>query len=294
LQRSRGEPSLEDTIFMHAPRYIISGDSDKSRTAFETFRVEGTGISMLGMAERLLEEMERAMPHRDTVEALYRRINTLLDSEIVDIAVAMEGSGIVRMLGEPKWRDIVEASMENGAPVVLDLRWPMDKGLGSLEGPRLMVYRMLDSLVAWKTRAWLSREPTPRVVVMIDEAHQFFPQERHSREEQEANRQVASLIARIARLGRARGMGLVFSTHSPRDLHDIIVQLANTKILLRTERQHAEKLDIPPEAMKFLASLPDRAMVIVGHIVRGGYLVAKTSPPLTAHFDLSSKDISRG
>jgi DNA helicase HerA-like ATPase len=291
--KSRAEASLEDTISANASRYVITESGDKSRAAFTTFQVEDKGVSMLGMAERILEEIERAMPHKDTVEALYRRINTLLESELVDVAVALGRASRVHVFREPVWRDIVRVSLESKAPVVLDLRWPMDKGLGSLEGPRLVVYRMLDSLVSWKTRAWLSREPSPRVIVMIDEAHQFFPQEKHSREEQEANRQVASLIARIARLGRARGVGLVFSTHSPRDLHEIIVQLANTKILLRTEKQHAERLDVPQEVARFLAHLPDRVMVVMSHVIKGGYLVARTSPPVTAHFDLS-KDISRG
>ena len=295
IRESRAKVSIDlaETVSVHAPSYVIARDPEMSVRAFTTFQVGDTGTSMLGMTEKLLEEIEKAMPHRDTIEALYRRLNALLESEVVDIAITMDSSTKVTLLGEPKWEDIVRLSLEESAPIVLDLRWPMDKGLGSLEGPRLVVYRMLESLVSWKMRAWISRERTPKVIVMIDEAHQFFPQEGHSREEQEANRQVASLISRIARLGRARGLGLVFSTHSPRDLHDIILQLANTKIVLRTERQHAERLDLPGEITKFLANLPDRVMVVMSHVVRGGFLVARTSPPVTAHFD-ASKDLSRG
>ncbi len=291
--KKRGDADIVETVSVHASSYVIAKDPEMSVTAFTTFQVGDTGASMLGMTEKLLEEIEKAMPHRDTIEALYRRLNALLESEIVDIAVSMDTTNRVLLLREPPWKGIVQLSLEHSAPVVLDLRWPMDKGLGSLEGPRLVVYRMLESLVSWKTRAWISRERTPKVIVMIDEAHQFFPQERHSREEQEANRQIASLISRIARLGRARGLGLVFSTHSPRDLHDIILQLANTKIVLRTERQHAERLDLPGEITRLLANLPDRVMVVMSHVVRGGYLVARTSPPVTAHFDIS-KDISHG
>jgi len=96
------------------------------------------------------------------------------------------------------------------------------------------------------------------------------------------------MIARIARLGRARGVGLVFSTHSPRDLHDIILQLANTKIILRTERSHLERLDMPGELANIIPRLPDRMMVIASHVYREGYIMAKTSPPLTAHYDIST------
>ncbi|MEB3860752.1 MAG: ATP-binding protein, partial [Desulfurococcales archaeon] len=180
---------------------------------------------------------------------------------------------------------------ESGAPVVVDLGWPANRGLGGLEGPRLAAYRILEALISWRQRLWASRSLSTgeKVIVFIDEAHQFFPQERGAREEQEANRQVASMISRIARLGRARGLGLVFSTHSPRDLHDIILQLANTRIVLRTERGHAERLDLPGDITPLLPRLQDRMMVVASHAYREGYVMAQTSLPLVAHYDASAQ-----
>ena len=151
----------------------------------------------------------------------------------------------------------------------------------------MAAYRMLQALIEWKHSQWARRVLGRSIVVVIDEAHQFFPQERGAREEQEASRQVASMISRIARMGRARGVGLIFSTHSPKDLHDIIIQLANTKIILRTEPQHVERLDVPREVKEVLPRLPDRLMVVLSHVYRGGYIFVQTTTPLTAHYDIS-------
>ena len=277
---------FESTREIVAPRIVSRGVSDES--LLRTLKLEAFNKTLEDLIAECLEVLELANPHRETFRALYRRVQALLDTEFVDIALTV-GEPIARitMLQEPQWEDVVGEAEALQAPIVLDLKWPMDKGLGSLEGPRMAAYRMLQALIEWKHRQWSRRLLGRSLIVIIDEAHQFFPQEKGAREEQEASRQVASMISRIARLGRARGVGLVFSTHSPRDLHDIIIQLANTKIILRTEPQHVDKLDVPGEVKEFLPRLPDRLMVVVSHVYRGGYLFVQTTTPLTAHYDIS-------
>jgi DNA helicase HerA-like ATPase len=269
-----------------APRVIAKGVSDES--LLRTIKLEGFDRTLEDLVDDCLEVLELSNPHRETYRALYRRLLSLLDTEIVDVAV-MSGwpASRVTLMSEPRWEDIVSEAEMLGAPIVLDLKWPMDKGLESLEGPRMAAYRMLQALIEWKHSQWARRVLGRSIVVVIDEAHQFFPQERGAREEQEASRQVASMISRIARMGRARGVGLIFSTHSPKDLHDIIVQLANTKIILRTEPQHVERLDVPGEVKEVLPRLPDRLMVVLSHVYRGGYIFVQTTTPLTAHYDIS-------
>jgi DNA helicase HerA-like ATPase len=269
-----------------APRVVAKGVSDES--LLRTIKLEGFDRTLEDLVDDCLEVLELSNPHRETYRALYRRLLSLLDTEIVDVAV-MSGwpASRVTLMSEPRWEDIVSEAEMLGAPIVLDLKWPMDKGLESLEGPRMAAYRMLQALIEWKHSQWARRVLGRSIVVVIDEAHQFFPQERGAREEQEASRQVASMISRIARMGRARGVGLIFSTHSPKDLHDIIVQLANTKIILRTEPQHVERLDVPGEVKEVLPRLPDRLMVILSHVYRGGYIFVQTTTPLTAHYDIS-------
>jgi len=269
-----------------APRVVAKGVSDES--LLRTIKLEGFDRTLEDLVDDCLEVLELSNPHRETYRALYRRLLSLLDTEIVDVAV-MGGwpASRVTLMSEPRWEDIVSEAEMLGAPIVLDLKWPMDKGLESLEGPRMAAYRMLQALIEWKHSQWARRVLGRSIVVVIDEAHQFFPQERGAREEQEASRQVASMISRIARMGRARGVGLIFSTHSPKDLHDIIVQLANTKIILRTEPQHVERLDVPGEVKEVLPRLPDRLMVVLSHVYRGGYIFVQTTTPLTAHYDIS-------
>jgi DNA helicase HerA-like ATPase len=244
---------------------------------------DGGSLTLGDLVEHYLEETVRVYPHKGTLEALLRRLGGLIDTGMVDVLLA--GGGRLSVAGEPGWDWIVEGASDAGAPVVLDLRWPAEVGLSSVEAPRLAAYRMLERLIAWKHRSWARRRPTPSVVVVIDEAHQFFPQEKGPSEEREASRQVAGMIARIARLGRARGLGLVFSTHSPRDLHDIILQLANTKIILRMDRTQLEHVDAPQEVKGYITRLRDRTMVVVSHAYKEDYLIVKTSLPLVLHYD---------
>ncbi len=251
-------------------------------------RIDGLSAKLYEYVEEYLSALKKARPHKGTLEALYRRLASLLDSGIVDIIVAgREGAWLLR---EPKWNSIVSEAYGTDSPVVLDLKWAAERSISSVEGPRLAAYRMLASLIEWKHRVWASRgrEKAPNILIIIDEAHQFFPQEKGSIEEREASRQVASMISKIARLGRARGVGLVFSTHSPKDLHDIVVQLANTKIILRTEKSVAEQLDVPSELKPYIPRLPDRRMVILSHVFKEGYVMAHTCTPLTGHYDIPS------
>lgn len=275
--------------------YLIvpsSGQAGSSESIYDNvyhnMRIEGLTAKLDEYVEEYLSALKRARPHRGTLEALYRRLAGLLDSGIVDIIVAgREGAWLLR---EPKWSSIVSEAYGTDSPVVLDLKWAAERSISSVEGPRLAAYRMLASLIEWKHRVWASRgrERAPNILIIIDEAHQFFPQEKGSVEEREASRQVASMISKIARLGRARGVGLVFSTHSPKDLHDIIVQLANTKIILRTEKSIAEQLDVPSELKPYIPRLPDRRMVILSHVFKEGYVMAHTCTPLTGHYDIPS------
>jgi hypothetical protein len=67
--------------------------------------------------------------------------------------------------------------------------------------------------------------------MFIDEAHYYFPQEGVW---DDFNKE-AAVINKLTRLGRVRKMGVVFATHSPADLNDLVIQLTNTKIAMRSE-----------------------------------------------------------
>jgi len=243
---------------------------------------------LLDQTIKYFNVLKSMLPHKSTVEALYRRVSALADSGIADLAYMVEAEGNkVEIAPEPRWSDLISLAEEHRAPIVIDLGWAADRG--GVESPRTAAYRMLDRLRKWRNAEWRRRRDSLRpILVVIDEAHQFFPQEKGPREEQESSRQVASMIARIARLGRARGIGLVFATHSPRDLHDIILQLANTKIVLRTEKAQLEPLNLTSDLKAVVPRLPDRYMAVLSHVYREGAVMAATTLPVTMHYDISA------
>jgi len=282
-ERRRKEPFNDDEVEALIAEYV----SPYTPEGFTPqAMIENHVTSIFNQAVDLKQEIDKVKPHKGTVEALFRRLQGLLEAGVVDVIV---GGGKFRVLGEPEWSGIVGEAWRRRWPVIVDLRWSWEKAMSGLEGPRLVAYRVLERIIAWRHREWASRaSDSPNVLIFIDEAHQFFPQEGGGRDEQEAVRQVAGMISLMARLGRARGVGLVFSTHSPRDLHEIILQLANTKIVLRTEQGHAEKLGVPGELRSFTPLLQDRYMIVMSHVYRGGVVMAATSKPLTMHYDVSA------
>ena len=280
-----GEDELLDIAGDAMAPWIVMGSGDVLGYKLQH---GGSEVLLEEVVGEYLEALREVKPHRGTLEALLRRVGSLLDSGVVDVAIAWDREGRVEVLGEPSWEWIVGEAYRLDSPVVLDLKWSAEKSLSSVEGPRLAAYRMLERLIAWKQRAWASRARTPSVLVVIDEAHQFFPQEKGAQEEKEASRQVAAMIAKMARLGRARGVGILFSTHSPRDLHDIILQLANTKIILRPDKSQVDSLEVPSEVKPHLPRLPDRHMLVLSHVYKEGYIFVRTTTPLTMHYDVSS------
>ncbi len=238
--------------------------------------------------EEVKDHLASMLPHRETVRALFNRVSSLLDAGFVD--VLYDNGRQVRVLGEPRWEDVVGLAHSSGVPVVVDLRWGMERSQGGARSLRVLTYRLLDRLLAWKHRVWSERSSgrrTPNVVVFIDEAHQFFPSEGRTREESDEVGEISAIISRVARLGRARGIGLVFSTHIPRDLNNVVVQLTNTKVILRSEDSQLDVLSLPSQVRQFAPRLQDRYMAVVSYALREGYVFAATVTPLTMHYDLS-------
>lgn len=219
------------------------------------------------------KEIERALRiHRSTLDNIERAVGFIASSECVD--VYLDGLRI-------RIPDTELASDAFQSPIVLDLDYAVSQGAHYLVA-NLIAYEVLRNLYEWKKTGGPTSRPT---IVVLDEAHRFFPSEGTSAEEVEL---LADFISRIARLGRSRGMGIVFSTHSPKDVHKIVIQLANTKIIFRSEKEYLEMLDVPQEYLRVLELAPDRVALIKSHVVRSGYSVFKTSEPLLGHFDTAT------
>ncbi|MGC8994504.1 MAG: ATP-binding protein [Pyrobaculum sp.] len=160
--------------------------------------------------------------HASTMENIVRALLALVETGLVDV----EGPGF--KVAEPPYRRALAGY------TVVDI-----SGLGTHQ-QRLVVYRILDAV--YKTAR-------PVTAVLIDEAHLFFPQTRN--EDEQAF--LEAHLTRLTRLGRAKGIAVVFATHMPDDLNDVVIQLANTKIVLRSDPRVLEKLGVPPAERRFLS-----------------------------------------
>ncbi len=216
------------------------------------------------------EEILKVMKlHRRTLENIERTLNFIASADEVDVRI--EGN----VIGIPPAGRIME---NYRGPVIVDLDYAALRGAHFLI-LNLIAYEILREVYAWKKSAGAT---TPTLMI-LDEAHRFFPSEGTSREEVEM---LADFIARIARLGRSRGLGLIFSTHSPKDVHKIVIQLTNTKVILRSEREFLEMLDVPREYLRLMELAPDRVALIRTSVVRSGYALFRTCEPLLGHFDM--------
>ncbi len=207
--------------------------------------------------------------HKGTLENIERALNFIASSEEVDVIVGRMSIGMP---------SIDSLMSKYRGPIVLDLDYAAVRGAHFIV-LNLIAYEFLRSLYVWKKTLGYSKP----VLVVLDEAHRFFPSEGTSAEEVEL---LADFISRIARLGRSKGLGLIFSTHSPKDVHKIVIQLTNTKIVFRSEREYLEFLDIPREFIPILELAQDRVGLIRSSAIRSGYALFKTSEPLLGHYDV--------
>ena len=231
----------------------------------------------------ICQALREISPHRSTLDNLYRELATLQDTGIVDVIIKVTRDKLV-FQEEPGWSQLIDTALEHNAPIIVDLAWSYRASSLGENTHRITAIRLLSTLLTWKHEMWKNRRATPDVHVYIDEAHQFFPNETRD----EGVRQLSSTLSRIARLGRARGIGLVFATHSPGDLNDIIIQLTNTKIILRMDPHHLEKLDIPADTRRHLALAPPRHFAVKSYYIPNGLITGVTTTPVTLHYDISA------
>ncbi|MCY0882516.1 MAG: ATP-binding protein, partial [Acidianus infernus] len=127
-----------------------------------------------------------------------------------------------------------------------------------------------------------------RFLIIIDEAHRFFPSSKGGEEDTNYVKRVAGKIATMMRLGRRRKIGFIFSTHNPSDLSDIIVQLANTKFIFRISKEIAEQLGLTPTEAKMLSWERNGVAYLISPWLRQGKVKIKVPvPPPIGHYDLS-------
>jgi len=253
-------------------------------------RSQTKGVVLDPNRDYIIDLIKDLAVHKSTLENIIRQIGALIDTGLFDISIAGE-KGEDRYLHEPPLHFIMENHFKifNGYPIIVDLEYVQEHSLADPEKViSIVAFRVLNKVFEWKMIRSRQRIITQPVIILFDEAHRFFPSVGGGREEYIEH--VSSMIDRIARLGRARRLGLVFSTHSPRDVHDIILQLTNTKIVLRMDKTQLSSLDIPSEYRELIMRATDRTGVVKSPVLRMGYVSFRTPLPLAGHYDLSALD----
>jgi len=145
--------------------------------------------------------------------------------------------------------------------VVVDLTWVMNKS-ASVEAVATVAYKILDDFFKWKdTEYQQTHKGGELTLIIMDEAHEYFPQ---TNREDVAKDVVEGLINRIMRLGRVRNIGVILATHVPDDLNPLVVQLTNTKVVMRNEERVLNSLGV--EKFKDFLKYAQPGMAIVNSL----------------------------
>jgi len=154
-----------------------------------------------------------------------------------------------------------EKMFSNYDTVVVDLSFVMNKS-ASIEAVATIAYKILDDFFIWKdTDYQKTHKGGDLALVIMDEAHEYFPQ---SNREDVAKDVVEELINKIMRLGRVRNIGVILATHVPDDLNPLVLQLTNTKIVMRNEEHVLNSLGM--EKFKDFIKYAQPGMAIVNSL----------------------------
>ncbi len=205
--------------------------------------------------------------HRETLANLQRRLQALASCGVIDTgALDLDYGRLVDYMDRLGVRVLV-----------LDLEYAGIRAPREAE-PRtvkvLLGYRLLQTLLNYAEE----KRGSMYTLLVVDEAHLFFPSSR-----EEYAQLLSAQLERLARLGRSRGIALVFSTHREEDVSPLVVTLANTKVYLRTDQKTAEKLAIPTEYRRRLPFFADHAAVVSSYVFRGGYITVVSAPAIVGH-----------
>jgi len=234
----------------------------------------GGGCSMLGsVCAREICDKARGM-HSGPLGNLLSRLRTWRAlGLIVDRFAAVCPAEYARIAGHSRWLGEAVPSV-----VVVDLEYPARVVRNKADMDQLKValgYNMLRSFVAA-----VSGEEGGRAFLVVDEAHLFFPSDSERSE-------WASVLVRelkwVARLGRSRGISLVFSTHRPSDVDRVVFTLANTKVYMRTDVKTAREAELPQGLRERLPFFRDHAGIVESYYVRGGYATLVGGPSMLGH-----------
>lgn len=201
--------------------------------------------------------------HSGTIGNIVRTIKAIYDSGVVGVAIA---GGEV---GEPTY----ESLFARASKIALDLGFAMD--YSPRIGSTMVAYRILSKLFEYRDKEYKAGRAGRPIIVVIDEAHEFFPQSGREGFEKEG---MEEMINKIMRLGRVRGIGCIMATHRPQDLNDLVIELANTKIAFRSDEETLRRVGMEKNT-KILETAPEGLGIIKTHAYRVSEIMFRTYLP---------------
>ena len=201
--------------------------------------------------------------HSGTIGNIVRTIKAIYDSGVVGVAIAG------REVGEPTY----ESLFARASKIALDLGFAMD--YSPRIGSTMVAYRILSKLFEYRDKEYKAGRAGRPIIVVIDEAHEFFPQSGREGFEKEG---MEEMINKIMRLGRVRGIGCIMATHRPQDLNDLVIELANTKIAFRSDEETLRRVGMEKNT-KILETAPEGLGIIKTHAYRVSEIMFRTYLP---------------
>lgn len=140
--------------------------------------------------------------------------------------------------------------------IIVDLSWVLES-TASIEAISIIAYSLLNDFYNFKDISYKRNEQMDLTILALDEAHEYFPQTK----DEEAKSTIEGLINRLMRLGRVRKIAVILATHMPEDLNPLILQLSNTKIVMRNEENVLERLGFEDYADILLTAMPGLGVI---------------------------------
>jgi hypothetical protein len=213
---------------------------------------------VLYLNELLKYTMEEDLDiHSSTQANINRLLRTLNDYGIFDVEATI-----------PE----LPEDLLNTELLIIDLSFLLES-TESTDPLSIVVYKILNEIYGFKDRLYKSNSKRSFLTLLImDEAHEFFPQAKG----EVSKSTIERMINRILRLGRVRGLGAILATHMPQDLNELILQLTNTKIIMRNNKDVLEDIGAEDYADILISAPPGLALV---KSIRFSDILMQTNPP---------------
>lgn len=217
----------------------------------------------------MTDSLEDIKIHKSTKENIIRGLYLLKETGLFDVRSA---------------RFPLRKAFEKGGITVFDL---YNSELDDF-AQKIFTYYLLDRIFSYREKEMRKAEVNNRIIIIIDEAHRFFPSQSGSDEDTIYVKKVAGKISTMMRLGRRRRIGFLFATHNPEDLSNIIVQLSNTKLIFRIKPEIAETLGLSKVNAKILSLESNGKAYLIAPWFRESKIKIRVPvPPPIGHYDLS-------